>query len=375
MSGIRNVARVARLTSHAELFLSSAADESVAPEDFLTALGDSARALGVEIVALDVFGALPAGGLMNHVRSEWPITWVGEAARSGKSNAITTEAARNPKPVSASAAQVWGVRGCAVRRIAIEGRVVGSVIEDDAARYCRCGGLLPRDIEASPSGQTSQVFDRMEAALAQADMDFSHVVRTWFFNRDITSWYREFNDARDEFFYARGVFDGIVPASTGMGGENTAGAALIGGCLAIMPKTDAVAVRRVSSPLQCPAFDYGSSFSRAVEIAAPDCRRLLVSGTASIAPEGHTLYPGDASAQMDQTLRVVEAILESRGMGWEHATRAVMYYKHAEYLAEFARQAAALPDLPVVYVHNDVCRDDLLFEMELDAIEANMGDA
>ena len=66
----------------------------------------------------------------------------------------------------------------------------------------------------------------------------------------------------------------------------------------------------VPSPLQCPALDYGSSFSRAVELVAGDHRRLFVSGTASISPEGHTLHVGDVDAQVARTMEVVEAMLE-----------------------------------------------------------------
>lgn len=47
-------------------------------------------------------------------------------------------------------------------------------------------------------------------------MDFSHVIRTWFYNNRLLDWYEEFNRARDTFFESRGVFDRLVPASTGL---------------------------------------------------------------------------------------------------------------------------------------------------------------
>lgn len=356
--GNRTLTRCVQAASGTEFFLSGAPEAGETPEDFFAKLTATLREHEIQVASIDVFGALPADAYMACIPKDWPVTWVVE--RSERNQAV-------------SGVQVWGVRGCAVRRLVLAGRAIGSVFEDEHARYCRCCGVLPGSQDASPARQSAEVFTRMEALLAEAEMDFGHVVRTWFFNRDIDSWYRAFNDARDEFFYARRVFDGIVPASTGMGGGNAAGTAVMGGCLALKPKSDNVQVRRVSSPLQCPALDYGSSFSRAVEVITPDCRRVLISGTASIAPEGHTLHVNDAEAQMTQTLRVVEAILTSRGMGWEHVTRAIMYFKRIEDLPAFERRAATLPSVPLLFVNNDVCRDDLLFEMELDAIETDVG--
>ena len=42
----------------------------------------------------------------------------------------------------------------------------------------------------------------------------------------ILDWYGDFNRTRDAFFSSRGIFDGLVPASTGMAGSNPQGTAL-----------------------------------------------------------------------------------------------------------------------------------------------------
>jgi hypothetical protein len=71
-------------------------------------------------------------------------------------------------------------------------------------------------------------------------------------------------------------------------------------------------------------------------------------------------------------MAVVEAILESRGMDWDHVTRSVAYFKrqgNLEILGRFLAQHG-LPKMPMLHVVNDVCRDDLLFEIEVDAIRA-----
>ena len=161
----------------------------------------------------------------------------------------------------------------------------------------------------------------------------------------------------------------MVRASTGVGGSSPAGAAVVANLFAVERKSDKVRIEALPSPLQCPALDYGSSFSRAVELAVPGLRRVLVSGTASIAPGGETAHVGDVDAQLELTMDVVLAILESRGMGWKDVTRGIAYFKECEDAPAWDKYRArvSLPDMPVVVAQNHICRDDLLFEIEVDA--------
>ena len=210
----------------------------------------------------------------------------------------------------------------------------------------------------------------MEQVLLSAGMDFRNVVRTWLFLDGLLDWYDEFNAVRTQFFRERGVFDNIVPASTGIGAVNPSGSALLAGALAVRPKHAGATITAVPSPLQCPALDYRSSFSRAVELGFPDYRHLMVSGTASIAPNGKTVHEGDIRAQIDLTMRVVAAILKSRGMGWNSTVRAIAYFEQMDNLSLLGEYCLAngIIDLPVINAHATVCRHDLLFEIEVDAI-------
>jgi enamine deaminase RidA (YjgF/YER057c/UK114 family) len=96
---------------------------------------------------------------------------------------------------------------------------------------------------------------------------------------------------------------------------------------------------------------------------------LLVSGTASIAPGGQTMWPEDVRQQIVLTMEVVEAILESRGFGFSDITRATAYFKHRADIPAFAdwRAGRELRSLPFVAAQCGICRDDLLFELEADA--------
>ena len=71
-------------------------------------------------------------------------------------------------------------------------------------------------------------------------------------------------------------------------------------------------------------------------------------------------------------MQVVTAILESRGMGWEDVSRAVAYIKDAQNAPLFNQYCAAesLPAMPVVLSEQDICRDDLLFEIEVEAVRS-----
>lgn len=69
-------------------------------------------------------------------------------------------------------------------------------------------------------------------------------------------------------------------------------------------------------------------------------------------------------------MEVVAAILRSRGMSWADTVRGLAYFKHMENAVELRRWCAAhrLAGWPVIVAKADICRDDLLFELELDAV-------
>ena len=271
-----------------------------------------------------------------------------------------------------SGAQAFLPEEAEVRYIELDGRIVGSYWEDADAEYSLLAGILPASLNVTRGEQTYSSFEQIEAALGKVGFDFSHVARTWLYLDKLLDWYDDFNEARTSFFQSRGVFDRLTPASTGIGASNPAGAALTSGALAIRPKHDGVVIREVSSPLQCEATEYRSSFSRAVEVAFPARRYVTISGTASIAPGGETLYVGDVVKQIHLTLDVVEAILNSRGYKWTDAVRAIGYFRDINDLPVFdaiCRERGIAP-LPLVPAHAIVCRDNLLFEIELDALAA-----
>ena len=257
------------------------------------------------------------------------------------------------------------------RLVTLENQAVGYIFEDDDASYCLMDALCPSNTSASREEQSVDVFNTMNQLLQDAGMQFTDTVRTWFYNDKILDWYDEFNEVRTSFFKKHDVFKKMVPASTGIGIPNHAGAALMAGLLGIKPKTDKISIHTVPSPLQCSARDYDSSFSRAVSIELPGITTTYISGTASIEPEGATVHVDDIEGQVDLTMRVVFAILESQGMNWSNIERSIAYFKEIEYVDAFLKYCKdnSIQDMPVTLTHADVCRDDLLFEIEADAVK------
>lgn len=317
------------------------------------------RDLGARPAAAEVFGfaheefAAETGRALGD--ATLPLTWIEDGPEAGE---------------AAAGIEVWGVAGAEVTPVIVDGVRLGSVFDNGATRVCRLGGLLPPSVDCSCEDQTRAVFAMMKAGVEAAGMKFSNVLRTWFHNHDILDWYGEFNQVRDVFFRENQVFRGIVPASTGVAGRNPKNAALTAGLVAFRPQVEGIEAAPLASPLQCPALDYGSSFSRAVEVAYPDHRRVFVSGTASIEPGGKTVHLDNMEGQVKLTFDVVHAIIAARGMDWNDVNRGIAYVKHAQDIPVFERylRQSAAASAPFIVAHNDICRGDLLFEIEVDAI-------
>lgn len=337
--------------------LTPVGDES--PDSLFERLGDVVRGLRGAIVSVESLGMAATdrgsqASLARALGSDAPVGWV-ENARTNNLCGV----------------HLWAISGIDAVPVHADGRRIGTLLEGKYVRYLRLVGLLPTNPASPQPAQTDDIFRQMDRALAAQGMSFANVLRTWFYNNDILAWYREFNGVRNAFFRERGVVNGMMPASTGVAGRNAIDAALISGLIAIEAKDPAVRMFAVPSPLQSSAADYGSSFSRAVELDLPDHRRLYVSGTASIDRAGKTIFLGDCRAQVRQTMEVVQAILKSRGMDWTDVTRSLAYFKRAAdaVLFEAYRKDAGLPAFPAVVIENDICRDDLLYEIEVDAIK------
>jgi enamine deaminase RidA (YjgF/YER057c/UK114 family) len=344
-----------------EIFTTVNPDENEELSQSINELAHYLQEQDAKVVKMDIFGTRDAfieckkSMEREFGKINWPITCIeGDTPFGGKVAGI----------------QIHAVSGVPVETIYYSDYPIGRIYEDKFAKYCILGDIHPDNISTSREEQARQTFESMEKGLKLAGMEIRNIVRTWFFNKDILDWYREFNSVRTTFYRERGIFDGLLPASTGIGGNNAADAAIIAGAIAMQAKEDNVILKEIPSPLQCPARNYGSSFSRAVKLSMPDHCLVFVSGTASIDPEGKTLHIGNIDAQIALTLEVVEGIFKSLGMSYSDVSRANAYFKYPKDTPAFKKycEKYGLPASRVVVARNDICRDELLFEIEVDAI-------
>lgn len=337
-----------------EYFLTAPLQDHIPIRERIREILMDVKRLNASVVSMDIFGKGTAEDLQG---IDFPATWM---------------LPLDSDDDGLGGIHVWAVGGTDVLTIYNGSQNIGVYFEDVQLRTCRLSGLGQQHPTPSRRQQVQEVFDQIEKILHQDSMDFSNVVRTWFYNNRILDWYSEFNSVRTTYFHQHHVTETVFPASTGIGAPNYNGTALSVGALAISGKNDSLNWYTVSSPLQDEACRYGSSFSRALEIRADGYRKLMISGTASIDRTGETVFLDDIDKQIDKTMEVTQAILEQQNMNWNDTVRAITYFKRPEYIKSYKNWCDQKNvSFPTVSAYADICRDNLLFEIELDAISTD----
>ena len=267
------------------------------------------------------------------------------------------------------------------------------VVRHHGIDWAHCAGIVPHTSAPGVYDRSADAFERMRAALASHGFRYDQVARTWLYLNDIvgpegeTQRYKELNRARTDFYdgmrfleghVAESFKGGVYPASTGIGTNDTD---VLMECVALSTDRDDVVLLPLENPLQVSAFDYGRrygprspKFCRAMAMVVDDCATILVSGTASIVAS-ETKCIGDVEGQTEQTLDNIEALIseenfEKNGMPGLGATLdemavARVYIKsqddHEKVRAICERR---LHELPTIYAVADVCRPELLVEIE-----------
>ncbi len=218
--------------------------------------------------------------------------------------------------------------------------------------------------------QADDLWQIARSCLKALDMPFSKVFRTWIYLGRILDWYGEFNRVRTRHFreiLPQTPTGMICPASTGIQGRAGAEECLMDMLILDQDRAATPAVEPIlTTPRQQPAPDYGSSFSRGMLVSLDDCRTIYVSGTASIDSTGATIYLNEAEAQCFETLMNVASLLESRGSSLSRISSATLYCTSREVFDAYQQVIRLLdvPRFPTLSVIADVCRSDLLVELE-----------
>jgi enamine deaminase RidA (YjgF/YER057c/UK114 family) len=257
--------------------------------------------------------------------------------------------------------------------IARPGKGKSKIEKSDTAIKITAGGinlLYSAPIFSGEDGHSFiTAFDKISEVLRSFSMRESAITRTWLFMDNILKDYEKLNTAREQFFAQWHRAKNFLPASTGIQGHTIGNEALAVEFCAFSGAN--ITIRQISSPLQNEPTDYGKLFSRAVAVGFSKSQLLFISGTAAIDKTGSSVHVGNFENQMTFTLEVVSAILFQEKGSFSNVAQAIVYLKRSTDMDSCLRilDRAGFPsDRAIFQVDVDVCRDDLLFEIEVTAV-------
>ncbi len=367
-------ARATERDSFTEYHLTGTAGRSGGAIDELLAHAAAALAeRGIQVIQEKFYGnrAVRAGVLRRREAAyrreeldfDVPVTWIEGAPLNGHDFAgfqIWGITPRDPRmgvttvEHPAARGRLWTGRGFRLLHLAsVRGTLPGGALAQGAA------------------DQADRMFTNAELALKSLGLDYRRVARTWIYLARLLEWYGDFNCVRTAHYQPAGFSasgDLAFHASTGIQGRSGDEECIMD-LLALESdspdRAAALPIRR--SPRQDSSFSYGSAFSRGMAIAIEGRRTVHVSGTASINAAGASVHVGDAEQQSLETLLCIAAILEQQGGSLENITSATLFCKTPAALDAWNRVTRMLrvPALPKICMLADVCRPDLLVEMEV----------
>ncbi len=254
--------------------------------------------------------------------------------------------------------------------VSVDGTPCGRVLPSHKSLFLTLSNLSDN---ASPSAahQARHILNKAEMTLKRCGGSFTSVPRTWMWLGDILSWYDDFNRVRNNFFTSIGAIGNgklsQMPASTGIG----LGPA--NGCKCSMDLTAIIGPDSKIDYLQTTgrqksAFEYGSAFSRAASATTPAGRTVYISGTASIDASGRTTNIDDPEGQIRETIENVRTALHDMGCDDSDVVQLTVYAKSTDVERIFNSfpESKSWPALTVIC---DICRPDLLFEIEATAMK------
>jgi len=306
--------------------------------------------------------------------------------------AVTHYTVQPPANGARLAVEAWaaGGPGVVVERFSPEATLVCY----DGLRWLHTANVTTGKSGTDLHANAWESFWHNGALLAAAGMGWQNVVRAWWYLGGITEVvngkqrYAELNRARAEAFSGLHFGNNRMlirsphadyPASTGIG--TAGGADLSLTTLALQTDRRDVTLLPLESPLQTPAYDYAAcyspqspKFSRAMALLTPNYVTVWISGTASIV-QSEVLHAGDIAAQTDQTLDNIAALISAQnfarhgqrnaGATLRDLAKARVYVKRSADVAACRRVCEhRLGNIPAIYVRADVCRPELLVEIE-----------
>lgn len=259
------------------------------------------------------------------------------------------------------------------------------VLDDGISRELITGGILPPDLSAPLSVQSNAVFSRIEEMLARENFPINSIIRQWNYIEHICMFdeanqhYQDFNNSRSHF-YAQADWNYGYPAATGIGTEH-------GGVMVeiIAFQGEGLINMALDNPLQVAAHKYSQGvllgaedpcfkqrstpkFERARVLGSSGRQTVYISGTAAIRGET-SLVADDIMEQTRATMQNIDYLISNENYPGESTSRTYkmlrIYVKNPSQLEDVRNYMKVnYPDTKKIYICADICRNELLLEIE-----------
>jgi enamine deaminase RidA (YjgF/YER057c/UK114 family) len=267
------------------------------------------------------------------------------------------------------------------------------VARHNGIAWAHCAQVVPETQTDDAYEASLSAFTQIRSLLGKNNIRFDQTIRTWLYlggiveNDGAHQRYQELNRARADVYHDIPFLASYVPAShhgtaypasTGIGIE---GRGVMMSAIALATDRKDIVAIPLENPRQTSAYHYAAhyspqspKFSRAMALSCGNYSTIFISGTASIA-NSETRHPGDVVAQTHETLDNIAALISEEnlsqhglpGLGTSLAGLGLarVYIKRkADYAKTRAACEARLGELPTIYAVADVCRPELLVEIE-----------
>lgn len=240
-------------------------------------------------------------------------------------------------------------------------------------------GIVPTSTSATIRRQSEEIFSQLGTMLSKHGFAISDIYRQWNYIEQITAMnderqnYQEFNDARSRFYNSAEWSNGY-PAATGIG--TSCGGVMIE---AYAIKGNNVVNHAIDNPVQVSAHNYSQKVltgkTDEAQRTTPKFERarivgntVYISGTAAI--KGENSLPLDkAAAQTAETMQIIKSLTATGNIPVDCTatdyTLLRTYIKNSSDASEVMEfMEAHYPAVPKHYLIADVCRPELLIEIE-----------
>ena len=245
------------------------------------------------------------------------------------------------------------------------------ILENVDGRFLYAGGFYGDVLNFSIQQQAVDIFQMLETLMRREGFPLNSIIRQWNYIEQIThldgsdQHYQMFNNVRSEF-YGKTNWSNGYPAATGIGAN--LGGVLVDVDAAVFLR-DACYATPIDNKLQIAAHAYSEQvletahqkkatpkFERAKSMTFDDRRIVYISGTAAIRGEESLIGVG-LERQLHITMENIAQLI-----GEAQLKMLRVYLKEKSFFEEAYRLLEA-------YMWADVCRDELLIEIEGIAIE------